>query len=129
MKDFRLINLVGGLYKLLAKVLANRLKLAVGEVVSKNQHAFIQGRQILDTVLIASEAIDSRLENNNPSLFLKLDIEKAYDHVNWDYLLSIMSNMGFGQRWISWIKQCISTTSFSVLINGTPSSISTTLGA
>lgn len=44
MKDFRLINLVGGLYKLLAKVLANRLKLAVGEVVSKNQHAFIQGR-------------------------------------------------------------------------------------
>lgn len=76
MKDFRLINLVGGLYKLLAKVLANRLKLAVGEVVSKNQHAFIQGRQILDTVLIASEATDSRLENNNPSLFLKLDIEK-----------------------------------------------------
>ncbi|RVW96029.1 hypothetical protein CK203_027665 [Vitis vinifera] len=60
LKDFRLINLVGGLYKLLAKVLANRLKLAVGEVVSKNQHAFIQGRQILDTVLIASEAIDSR---------------------------------------------------------------------
>ena len=74
--------MVGSLYKLLAKVLANRLKLAVGEVVSEYKHAFIQNRQILDAALIANEAVDSRLKDNIPGLFLKLDIEKAFDHVN-----------------------------------------------
>ena len=104
LKDFRSISLVEGLYKLLAKVLENRLKLVVGKVVSENQHTFIQGRQILDVMLIGSEAVDSRLKNNNLGLLLKLDIEKAYDHVNWDCLLFVMSNMGFRQRWISWIR-------------------------
>lgn len=70
------------MYKLLAKVLANLLKTIVGEVVSDTQHDFIQGRQILDVLLIASEAINSKLKGNIPSLFLKMDIEKVYDHVN-----------------------------------------------
>ena len=122
LKDFRPISLIGGLYKLLAKLLANRLKMVVGEVVSKFQHAFIQGRQILNAVLIAGEAVDSRLKSNIPGFLLKMDIEKLYDHVNWDFLLSIMSKMGFGEKWISWIKWCISIASFSVLINETPSS-------
>ena len=82
MKDIKPISLVGGLYKLLAKVLANLLKTIVGEVVSDTQHDFIQGRQILDVLLIASKAINSKLKGNIPSLFLKMDIEKVYDHVN-----------------------------------------------
>ena len=52
-------------------------------------------------MLIVSEAIDSRLKSNIPGLLLKMDIEKAYDHLNWDFLLSVMSKMGFGQMWIS----------------------------
>ena len=121
LKDFRLISLVGSLYKLLTKVLTNRLKLAIGEVVSEYQHAFFQDRQILDVVLIANEAVDSRLKDNLFSLLLKLDTEKAFDHVNWDCFLSVMSKMGFGQRWINWIRWCISTTNFLILINGPPS--------
>ena len=113
--------MVRSLYKLLAKVLANRLKQAVGEVVSEYQHAFIQNRQILDVALIANEAVDSWLKVNIPGLLLKLDIEKAFDYVNWDCLVSVMSKMGFGQKWINWISWCISTTNFSILINGTPS--------
>ena len=101
LKDFRPISLVGSLYKLLAKVLANRLKQAVGKVVSEYQHAFIQNRQIMDAALIANEAVDSRLKVNIPRLILKLDIEKAFDHVNWDCLVSVMSKMGFGQKWIN----------------------------
>ena len=62
LKDFRSISLVGSLYELLAKVLENRLKLAMREVVSKFQHAFIQDRQILDVALIANEAIHSKLK-------------------------------------------------------------------
>ena len=77
LKDFRPISLVGSVYKLLAKVLANRLKLVMGEVIFDSQQAFVQGRQILDAILIASEAFDSRLKDNTLGLLLKMDIEKA----------------------------------------------------
>ncbi|RVX07383.1 putative ribonuclease H protein [Vitis vinifera] len=93
----------------------------MGEVISDSQHAFVHGRQILDVVLIANEALDSRLKDNIPGLLLKMDIEKAFDHVNWNFLMEVMSKMGFGHRWINWIKWCCSTTSFSILINGSPS--------
>ncbi|RVW18195.1 Transposon TX1 uncharacterized 149 kDa protein [Vitis vinifera] len=108
------------MYKLLAKVLANRLKSVMGEVIFYSQQAFVQGRQILDVVLIANETLDSRLKDNKPGL-LKMDIEKAFDHVNWDFLMEVMSKMGFGHRWINWMKWCCSTATFSILINGSPS--------
>ena len=84
LKDFKSISLVGGLYKLRTKVLANRLKSTVGVLVSTNQHVFIRGRQILDATLITNEVVDSKLKANVSGLLLKLDIEKAFDHVNWD---------------------------------------------
>ena len=82
LRDFRPISLVRGLYKLLAKVLANRLKKVMGKVVSSAQNAFVEGRQILDAALIANEAIDSMLKRNESGVLCKLDIEKAYDHLN-----------------------------------------------
>ena len=78
LRDFRPISLLESLYKWLAKVLANRLK----KVVSKAQGAFVEGRQILDAVLIANEAIDSVLKNNENGILCKLEIEKAYDYVD-----------------------------------------------
>ncbi|RVW71613.1 Transposon TX1 uncharacterized 149 kDa protein [Vitis vinifera] len=118
LRDFKPISLVGGLYKILAKVLANRLKKVVSEVVSSSQNAFVEGRQILDATLIANEAIDSLLKGDEAGVLCKLDLEKAYDHINWDFLMSVMQKMGFGEKWAGWIRWCISTTSFSVLING-----------
>ncbi|KAJ9705360.1 hypothetical protein PVL29_003414 [Vitis rotundifolia] len=120
LRDFRPISLVGGLYKLLAKVLANRLKKVVGKVVSSAQNAFAKGRQILDAALIANEAIDSLLKRNESGVLCKLDLEKAYDHLNWNFLLFVMQSMGFGEKWIWWISWCISIASFFALINGTP---------
>ena len=79
--------LVGSLYKLLAKVLAYRLKKMMGKVVSKYQNAFVEGRQILDVILIANEAIDTMLRSNRVGVLCKLDIEKAYDHVSWNFCL------------------------------------------
>ena len=111
---------MGGLYKILTKVLANRLKKVVSKVVSSSQNAFVEGRQILDAALIANEAIDSLLKGNEASVLCKLDLEKAYDHINWDFLMSVMQKMGFGEKWVGWIRWCITTASFSVLINGSP---------
>ncbi|RVX02510.1 LINE-1 reverse transcriptase-like [Vitis vinifera] len=121
LKDFRPISLVGSLYKLLAKVLANRIKKVMGKVISEPQNAFVEGRQILDAVLIANEVVDSRLKSNQGGVMCKLDIEKAYDHVDWKFLLAVLKQMGFGERWIKWIEWCISTVRYSVLINGSPS--------
>ena len=119
LRDFRPISLVGSLYKWLAKVLANRLKLLVGKVVSKAQNAFVKGRQILDAALVANGVIDSILKSNEGVVLCKLDIEKAYDNVDWSFLLSVISMMGFGEKWLRWMQWCISTTSFFILVNGT----------
>ena len=120
LSDFRPISLVGGFYKLLAKVLANKLKKVVSKVVSLAQNAFVEGRQILYVVLIANEVIDSLLKRNESGVLCKLDIEKAYNHISWNFLLIVMRKMGFEEQWAGWISWCISTMSFSVLVNGSP---------
>ena len=98
LRNYRPISLVGGMYKILAKVLANRLKNVVSKVVSPTQNAFVEGRQILDAALIANEAIDSLLKGDEAGMLCKLDLEKAYDHINWDFLLTVMQKIGFGEN-------------------------------
>ena len=113
-------NQKGSLYKILAKVLANRIKRVLGKVISPVQSAFVEGRQILDAVLIANEAVDCIIKRKESGLACKLDIEKAYDHLSWEFLIQVLEKMGFGSRWVSWVKWCISTASFSIMVNGSP---------
>ena len=120
LKDLRPISLVGSLYKILSKVLANIIKRVMGLIISQSQNAFVEGRQILDAALIANEAVDSVLRRKEKGILCKLDIEKAYDHIRWDFLLQTLERMGFGPKWIRWIHWCISTTSFSVMFNDSP---------
>uniref|UniRef100_A0A0V0HJR2 Putative ovule protein n=1 Tax=Solanum chacoense TaxID=4108 RepID=A0A0V0HJR2_SOLCH len=90
------------------------------KLVDSQQMAFIQGIQIMDAVLIANEAVDSRISQKMLGILCKLDIGKAYDHVNWGFLINTLKRMGFGEKWIKWIRFCISTVKFSVVINGSP---------
>jgi hypothetical protein len=85
-----------------------------------SQSAFLRGWQILDPVLIANECLNSRLRNSVLGVICKMDLEKVYDHVNWNFLLYMLRRSGFGEKWCSWIAHCISSVRFSILVNGTP---------
>ncbi|GFS40543.1 hypothetical protein Acr_00g0069200 [Actinidia rufa] len=75
--------------------------------------------QILDASLVANEYVDGWLRSKEPRALCKLDIEKAYDHISWEFLLYLLEKLGFGDKWCSWMKSCISTVKFSVLlVNG-----------
>ncbi|OMO98831.1 reverse transcriptase [Corchorus capsularis] len=113
--QFRPINLVGCLYKILAKVLSRRLKTVLSGIVGETQFSFIQGRQILDCSLIANEAVEAMKKNKQGGICFEVDFEKAYDSVDWDFLDFIMRKMGFGDKWISWIMKLVTTPTISVL--------------
>ena len=87
-------------------------------LVNTAHNAFVEIRQILEASLIANEVIDSILRKKERGLLCKLDIEKAYDKIDWSFVLNVLQRMGFGEKWFGWIEWCISTASFSVLVNG-----------
>ena len=120
LKDFKPISLTRSIYKLIAKVLADRLKKVMNKLVNSAHNAFEEGRQILDASLIANEVIDSMLKKKEKGVLCKLDIEKAYDKINWNFLTVVLGKMGFKEKWLGWIKWCISIVSFSVMLNGSP---------
>ena len=119
-KDFHPISLVGSVYKLLSKVLANRLRTVLDNLISNTQNSFIGRRQILDSVLVANECLDSRLKSQLPRVVCKLDIEKACDHVNWEALFYLLDRMGLWLKWRGWIKACVTFVRFSILVIGSP---------
>ncbi|KAE8664767.1 hypothetical protein F3Y22_tig00112738pilonHSYRG00325 [Hibiscus syriacus] len=116
--DYRPISLVGGLYKIFSKCLSRRLRNCISDLISPTQFAFIPGRQILDCSLIANEGVDFWRKKGFKGCVFKVDFRKAYDTVDWSILFKIMEKMGFVFKWRSWIKQCVTTASISVLING-----------
>lgn len=99
--NYRPISLTSSVYKILAKVLAGRLKYTLPETISQNQYAFVKGMQIIDPILIANEIADYWRYSKQKDFIIKLDVEKAFDKLNWDFLLSMFKQKGYNEKWIS----------------------------
>jgi hypothetical protein len=110
-RDFRPISPVHSFAKLLTKILANRLAPELDKLVGTNQSAFIQGRCIHDNFLMVNQTVKMLRRKGIPTLFLKLDIKKAFDSVNWTFLMEILHHLGFGQIWCNLILNLLMSSS------------------
>ena len=120
LNSFRPISLIGSVYKIVAKVLANRLKKIMPTIIDDRQSAFIAGRHLLHSAVIANEAVDEARKKKKPCLIFKVDFERAYDSVSWNFLFYVLRRMGFCDKWIRWVEGCLKSASISVLVNGSP---------
>ncbi|KAM2964722.1 hypothetical protein FF2_022479 [Malus domestica] len=111
--------------KVFSKVLANCLKQILPNLISHTQNAFVAGRKIQDNIGIAHKLfhiLKTRKAKCKFKLGIKLDMHKAYDRVEWDFLMAVMEKLGFNDRWRKLIMACISSMNFSILLNGHPGS-------
>ncbi|GJY60029.1 putative RNA-directed DNA polymerase, eukaryota, reverse transcriptase zinc-binding domain protein [Tanacetum coccineum] len=117
--DYRPISCCNVIYKCISKILTNRIIDGIKEVVSDNQSAFVPGRRISDNILITQELMHNYHRNRGPPrCAFKIDIQKAYDTVDWRFLGCVLKYFGFHPLMIKWIMACVTSTSFSLNING-----------
>jgi hypothetical protein len=120
--QFRPISLCNIIYKIISKILANRFKALLHLFISPYQSAFVPSRSIQDNTIMAHElfnVINSK-KGQGGLMAIKIDMEKAFDRMEWNFILAILSKLGFHPTWVNWVKICITSPSFSILINGSP---------
>ncbi|KAL0381925.1 UNVERIFIED_CONTAM: LINE-1 reverse transcriptase, partial [Sesamum latifolium] len=116
---FRPISCCNVLYKIITKIIVQRMHYVLGKLISPSQNAFVPGRSIGDNILLAQELFHGYNQQHlPPRCALKVDLRKAYDTVEWDFLSATLTLFGFPAQFISWIEECVTTPSFSVCLNG-----------
>lgn len=118
---YRPIALCNIIYKIVSKVIASRLNPSLPLIISPEQTGYVEGRQITDGIILTREIIHSLKHKRKPGMFLKIDLSKAFDSISWEYMQKILQAFGFSPSWIRWISSLISSSFFSILINGIPS--------
>ncbi|KAA3457419.1 reverse transcriptase [Gossypium australe] len=119
--NFRPISLCTVIYKLVTKTIANRLQEVIGNCIDEAQSAFIPGRLIFDNILLAYEMLHTFRQKRTGKkgyMAVKLDMSKAYDRVEWNFVKQVMRKMGFADGWIDLIMKCITTASYAIIVNG-----------
>ncbi|XP_022024382.1 uncharacterized protein LOC110924695 [Helianthus annuus] len=117
--DYRPISCCNVLYKCISKIITERIKGSLGELVSINQSAFVPGRKISDNILLTQELMHNYHLNRGPArCAFKIDIQKAYDTVSWSFLEDVLNGFGFHSKMVTWIMACVSSASYSISING-----------
>jgi len=115
--DFRPISLCNCIYKIIAKIIARRLKPFLSKAISKEQFWFLEGRHIHEVIGVSQEGKYSLKTAISKGTILKIDLSKAYDRVNWAYIQLLLTHLDFQVPFIKWVMACISLVSFAVLIN------------
>ena len=118
--DFRPISLSNSLYLIFAKVLANRLLGVLPSLISPFQSAFIPGRQMADSIVLAEKILAKWRRDGTTDFMWKVNFDKAYDSIDWRFLWNVLRRRGFSETWVRWVKQCVTTSTFAVLVNGRP---------
>lgn len=120
LKNFRPISLCNVIYKICSKVLANRLRVHLDEIISAKQSTFIPGWLIKDNVLVAYECTHylKRKKGKTGACAVKLDMAKAYVRVEWEYLKGMMLRLGFAESFVNIVMRCVTSVAFSVRVNG-----------
>eukprot|EP00253_Pinus_taeda_P003782 PITA_03782 len=115
------IALCNIIYKIVSKVIASRLKPLLPLIISPEQSGYVEGRQITNGIILTHEIIHSLKQSKKPGMLLKIDLSKAFDSISWDYMQKILKAFGFSPSWIRWVSSLVSSSFFSILINGIPS--------
>jgi hypothetical protein len=119
-RDFRPISLIHGIAKWVAKVLANRIAPVLPQMVGAHQSAFVRGRCLHDNFMMVQGTARKLHSSSIPAILMKLDITKAFDTVDWSFLVDVLWKLGFGERLITCFCALLSMASTRVLLNGTP---------
>ncbi|XP_050207634.1 uncharacterized protein LOC126657053 [Mercurialis annua] len=116
--DFRPIACCNVLYKVISKILSNRLANVISRIISQNQSALIPGRNIADNILHAHEIVRNYHRKNCNSVAIKVDVQKAYDSVSWDFIEEVLIGFNFPNKFVMLVMTCIRTPMYSIMING-----------
>ena len=125
MKEYRPIACCTVLYKIISKLITQRLHEVIHTVISDSQAGFIPGRKIADNIILAHELVKAYSRKNvSPRSMLKIDLQKAYDSVEWTFLEQVMVGLGFPDLFTQWVMQYVKTVNYTIVVNGQNTQVS-----